>query len=294
MSFSACLKTKLLRFGLLLGLLPGLLPGLWPCGSLAQSAPGLDAVTPSEPIETLLKGLILRELPHHYRDMREWGKQTEVYDGFQFRRDRGGRWETQRQWKSVNDGTWRQFSIELLDPQRTFQVELGEVRSESPGVAKVELAFVSEFRWQARQAEWWRGIQLYSFSAEGSARVGLHLNVSVSSQLDWKSQPPEIAFHPKVLAAKLEILDFKMDRVSKLGGEVAQQATTLVRDPLDRMVREKSVELADRLNRHLADHRDELRLELGAAARLPWLNRAHGLLPADVHQPIDPGQPGKD
>jgi hypothetical protein len=244
--------------------------------------PGDDSTN----LNALLKGMVLDAIPHTYQEWDDWGRQAKQFAGVAWRRDPGGKWETKRQWTKVNDGIWRMYSAELVNPEQTFQVQLTNLRESTPGVVVFDLSFVASLNLRARQAQWLRGVQLYSLSAEGSARVRLTLVCELSSSLDLRQLPPSIQLRPVVREANLKLDDFKIDRVSKLGGEFAQQITTAVRGELDEKLQKKSTDLTKKLNERLAKEQDKLRISLGDAAKLPWTPQAKPFLPGDVREAL--------
>lgn len=245
-----------------------------------------NSVDDSANLNSLLKGMVLEAIPHTYQEWDDWGRQAEQFAGVAWRRDPGGKLETKRQWTKVNDGIWRMYSAELVNPEQTFEVQLNNLREASPGVVVFDLSFVAALNLRARQAQWLRGVQLYSLSAEGSARVRLKLVCELSSSLDLRQLPPSIQLRPVVRDANLKLDEFKIDRVSKLGGEFAQQITTAVRGQLDKKLEKKSADLTKKLNERLAKEQDKLRISLGDAAKLPWTPQAKPFLPGDVREAL--------
>ena len=237
-------------------------------------------------LNSLLKGMVLDAIPHTYQEWDDWGRQAEQFAGVAWRRDLGGKLETKRQWTKVNDGIWRMYSAELINPEQTFDVQLTNLRESTPGVVLFDLSFVASLNLRARQAQWLRGVQLYSLSAEGSARVRLTLVCELSSSLDMRQLPPSIQLRPVVRDSSLKLDEFKIDRVSKLGGEFAQQITSAVRGELDEKLEKKSTDLTKKLNDRLAKEQDKLRISLGDAAKLPWTPQAKPFLPGDVREAL--------
>lgn len=255
-------------------------------GPIVPSSEATKTADDSENLNALLKGMILDAIPHTYQEWDDWGRQAEQFAGVAWRRDPGGKLETKRQWTKVNDGIWRMYSAELVNPEQTFDVQLSNLRESTPGVVLFDLSFVASLNLRARQAQWLRGVQLYSLSAEGSARVRLTLICELSSSLDMRQLPPSIQLRPVVRDANLKLDEFKIDRVSKLGGEFAQQITSAVRGELDEKLQKESTKLTKKLNVRLAKEQDKLRISLGDAAKLPWTPQAKPFLPGDVREAL--------
>ena len=189
-----------------------------------QPPKSIQSISSSKQLDQLVTHLVLENMPHSYTRNKDWGKQEQRWDGIEWRRE-GWKIETKRKKKLVNHGTWRKYSAELLDPANQFSVEVKNIRQTENKQLAFEIAFDSWLRLHARQSKWLKGVQLYSFSAEGKAKVRLRLSVEMDILLDPSRLPPDIVFRPAVSQANLQVDEFRIDRVSKLGGEFAQQVT---------------------------------------------------------------------
>ncbi len=238
----------------------------------------LDA---GESLNELITGLVLQQMPHQYVRDKDWGKQEERFDGIRLRRE-GWRIETKRKKKQVNHGTWRKYSAELLDPRRQFFVSVGNIHQTPDDRLGFDVDFKSPLKLFGRQSKWVSGVQLYSISAEGKADVRLRVQLKMDIDVDPNQWPPDLVFRPRATAATLHVDEFRIDRISKLGGEFAQQITRAVRDSLDDEIAEKEIELVEKINREFDKHAAKLRLSLVDAVKLKWAKTAMPYLPPAV------------
>ena len=200
--------------------------------------------------------------------------------GIKFRRDADdGRLETKRRYKMVNDGTWRKYNAQLIDPKQEFTVELQDMKSLPSGAAEFNLQFGASLKLDARQSKWVNGVQLYSFSVDGHAKLRLQVTCEMLTTMDFSNFPPDLVFAPKVTNANIEVAEFRIDRVSKAGGEFAQQTTKHVRKLLDEKVDEKEEKLVEKLNKQLTKKKDKLRLSVADAIKSKWYEQAKPFLP---------------
>ncbi len=237
-------------------------------------------------LNKLITGLVLESMPHSYSKTKDWGKQSERFDGIKFRRE-GWRIETKRRKKEVNHGTWRKYSAELMDPQNKFSVAVTNIHQTPTKQLGFNVSFKSRLKLFARQAKWVKGVQLYSFSAEGKAAVRLKVQIAMDIHLDPSRLPPDMVFRPKATAADIIVDDFRIDRISKVGGEVAVQVTRAARETLHEKVAEKEKELVVKINKEFEKKSDDLRLSLADAIDSQWSNRAMPFLPPAIKSVID-------
>jgi hypothetical protein len=274
--------------------------------ALAQLAPLPAPVQPAAPvaaavpvpfdadprINQLITRLVLQEMPHRYERNKGWGAQAERWDGIQWEQD-GWEIKTHRRKKMVNHGTWRKYSASLADPETQFDVSVTNIHQTASQRLGLQVNFSTRLNLFARQSEWVKGVQLYSLSAEGKARIRMTLEMEMGIALDPARFPPDVVFRPHVTAADLTVDEFRIDRVSKLGGEFAIQVTQLARKELDEEIRKKQSELVDRINREIERNSDDLRLSLPDARKSKWADAAEPFLPAGILEAAPPATGNK-
>ena len=237
-------------------------------------------------LNQMITQLVLANIPHTYTDDKKWGMTDRRFDGVKLRRE-GLKIETKRKWKTVNHGTWKKYTARLVDPKQKFSVEVKKIRAAENGRLAFEFHTRTPLAISARQSKWVKGIQLYSISADARAEVRLRVDCELGIRLDPTKFPPDVLFDPEVTDASLEVIDFDVDRVSKLGGEVAQQVTKQARSILDDKIEEKEHKLVEKLNRSIDKKRDRMRLSISDAVKTRWTRDAKRHLPSDLQRAVD-------
>ena len=223
-------------------------------------------------LNQLMTRMALKHIPHQFTEDKDWGKTDRRWDGVKVRRE-GLKIKTKRKWKEVNHGTWKKYSVQLRNPETEFQIELKNLREVSEGTAGFDLHFIAHLDIQARQSKWVKGVQLYSLSANGHARVRLVINMEMNMKLDFANLPPDFVLSPKATGADLIVDEFRIDRVGKVGGEIAQQVTRFARQKLDEKIVEKKKKLLDKINREIQENSDKLRLSSSKLDK-KWMDTA--------------------
>ncbi len=249
----------------------------------ADAGTGTDA---GQKLDRLITRLVLENLPHSYEKKKNWGNQDKRWDGVQIRRD-GLKVKTKRKWKPVNHGTWKKYSAELIDPDQKFTVQVKNFHRTSSGATGFDIHFTAHLKLHGRQTKWVKGVQLYSLSADGHALVSLVVACELKVSMDASNFPPDLIVDPRAVDAKLRVDQFRLDRISKVGGEFSQQVARQVRKELDDKIREKEKRLVEKINKQLDEKRDRLRLSLADALDLEWTSQAKYFLPAPVQQALD-------
>lgn len=91
--------------------------------------------------------------------------------------------------------------------------------------------------------------------------------------------PPDIIMIPRATSARLGFDEFRIDRISKVGGEVAQQITKQVRSKLDEKIEEQEKKIVVKINKQLAKKQDEFRLSIADAMKSRWTKPLTRILP---------------
>ena len=234
--------------------------------------PAVKSIAASDEPSALagLVTLIVREnIPESYEDKRHWGKQDKALDGLHVELD-GLKIRTKRKWKQVNHGTWRMARIELLDPPTATEVQVSNIRDAGNGNAAIDLAVVTRAKVFGRQMKWHKGIRVYSLSADATAKVRLTATLELGMKMDVTRFPPDIMLKPQVTAADLELLDFHLEHIGDIGGDVAEELGHSVKRILEDKIADKKARMITRINERIGENEDRLRISLSDFAASKW------------------------
>ena len=240
----------------------------------AQSAEQPD--DDAKQLDDFLTRLALDSMPVRYVEDKDWGKQSERWDGVKVS-FKNGRLRTKRRKKLVNHGTWDRYEVSLVDPEKSFAVQMNNFKETDADRVTFDVVITAKVDVMARQAKWVKGMQLYSISADGSADVQLSISASLGSRMDVSKFPPDITFDPRIEDAKIKLANFRIDRVSKAGGEFAQQVTRIVKSKIDKKIASKEDKLVEKLNAKIEKSRDRLTLSAHDALKSKWAQAAQKL-----------------
>lgn len=216
--------------------------------------------TPTQ-FQPLLVQLIMETVPHDYENTKKWGGTKEIVSGLNVKLD-GWQVRTKRRRNDVNHGTWKRYHVTLVDPQEFFQLQLLNLREESPGVVAFELLVQARLQTYGRLQEWRRGVRLFSISADAIADVALKLDCRLSSKLDASHLPPDILLRPKVVAAEMRLKRFKLKHVSKADGPIVREFGDGIETLIRKELKKKNEKLVGKINRQIEKNEDELRISL--------------------------------
>ena len=231
----------------------------------------------SDSIDQLLTHLALTKIPKEYVDTRKWGNQTERWDGIRFDLDQG-RLETRRRKKLVNDGTWTKYAASLRNPDQEFQVQVRNVRELASGTLGFEIHVAAHVDFKAQQVKWKKGVKLLSLSAQGHAQIKIQVDMEVAIASEGQKFPPDLVISPKANSSHLEFVDFRIDRVGKVGGEFAQQVGNEAEKRLSERLPEYEQKIVDKINAEFAKKSPGYRFSFSDLQKSKWSQSLMGVL----------------
>jgi len=281
-------------FGQLPGQSPSQLtaPALAPAQEVApESAPATAAsidplaMLPPEEARQVLQWAVdwvSRTLPESYHNDKGWGKKTRVYTGVKLTKH-DGKPSTKRQWKELGHGRWVRYDVHLRDPNdpgrlaiRITRAELGEDRR-----IHFEAQIDTLLDVEVHQERWNLGTRLWSISVLAQASLRMVVAGDIGFEFDLTRVPPDVLVDPHIASTQLTLVNLKVDRVSKIGGEVAEAVGDIAEKIIrDEYLPKQQAKITDRLNGQIDRRRDRLRLSAS-----DWLMRS---LPAGITQSQTP------
>jgi hypothetical protein len=215
-----------------------------------------------------VRWILLKNLPAVHENNKKWGMQKKVLDGWELEWE-GLRLKTKRRYKLANHGTWTRYYIEPIDPVNRFKVSIDGLRQTGPQRFRFEFTASLPVQLFARVSRYQWDVQFYSLSADADAAVRLWAAIETDLLVQPLSLPPVVRFQPQVVAARCELTEFQIRRISQMHGPLARQLGILLREILEDKVRQYDDRLVEKMNQQIAKHGDKLTVTIG-----DWLDRA--------------------
>jgi hypothetical protein len=216
----------------------------------------LAGISP-ELVAPIIGPIIEEVIPRTYEGSKDWGKTTTIKqlhsDGNFFKFD------IHREPREVNDGVWKKYKLELVDPDKNLTVRIDNLHATESGQYALTLFVAAKIHGWARTAVYEKGVHIISLEAEGDTSIRLWLDADVGVETVKSSLlVPGVELRPKITDAKLKFGDFRLTRVSDVKGALAHDLGGLLRHALEKEL--SGPKLANKLNRSLEKHPEKLRL----------------------------------
>ncbi|MEM6780113.1 MAG: hypothetical protein AAF670_20850 [Planctomycetota bacterium] len=208
-----------------------------------------------------------------------WGDTKSVWAGVKLTRD-GLKLSTKRRWRELRHGRWIRYEIRLPTmPSTSDRLVVADtpisIHELSPVVGErdelvgwsVDGELQTPAKFDVRVERWNLGVQWYSVNITGDMTLRLRCRGKFAVQADYAEIPPAVALKATIADAKLDVPYFEVQRISKIGGDVAEEIGELAEDTILKLwLRRENKKLADRLNRGIEKNQDDLRFSW-----LDWL-----------------------
>lgn len=216
-----------------------------------------------------LADLAMQKLPPQFDGDKDWGNTKQIWSGVKLRFE-GLKLRTKRRHRDVNHGRWVSYQLKL--PPRLASdranLSINDVTLEDSSLGKhwrVDSSLVIPMDFVARVQRWNRGIKLFSVTVEGWMKVRIRSQSTITFHFDYADVPPGIIVDPRVVSSDLKLESFEVNRVSRIGGDLAEGWGEIVQEVIvERFVRSTNDRLTEKLNRSIDKNRDDLRLSISS------------------------------
>lgn len=225
--------------------------------SQPDQAQSLESDLASPQMIAWLKSLIRDNLPESYEDVKKWDQQKEVWDGIDFSHD-GLKIKTKRKHKLVNHGTWTRYRLHIVEPEKYLDIQFHRLQMDADGKINFDVSCEMLLDVFGRLSQWVRDVQILSLSANADAVCKLSIQGTVEFQMNPLRFPPDIMIKPHVDQARIELIYFRVRRLSQLRGALALHLGNGLRRVLEGKLEESNDRLTEKINRQLEKHRDRM------------------------------------
>ena len=212
-------------------------------------------------LQVLATSIVRDQIPEQYVDTRKWGQTKKVFDGWHVKAD-GLKVYTKRKWKDANHGVWKRYRITQIQPEKNIVVRINNIRELNEGRVAFTVELTSRVNAYARLQNWRRGIRLASISVDANADILLTADCVLGTKLDPSHLPPDVILQPEITDANLTLRRFEVDRISKVGGDVAEELGRGLRKVLENQIERKRPKIVNKINAKIAKSEDKLRFSM--------------------------------
>lgn len=236
-------------------------------------------LTPAQPLDLSdaqalqsvqwLASLALDKMPRTIDGDKGWGDTKRIWAGVKVRFD-DGKLKTHRRYRNLEQGRWVRYKIQLPEADarnrataKIHHVEFSQQTEVGMPRWQVESTVVAPMKFQARIQRWNLGVKLFSMTIEGRIRLRMKSSVLIGLETEFSEIPPALVFDPHIQKARIDVESFEVERVSHIGGDVAEGWGEVVQEVIvETYVERLNKKLVAKLNRAIDKERDDLRISI--------------------------------
>lgn len=211
----------------------------------------------------IVEDLVVNLIPENFSDDRHWGKTEKVSRGVRVR-TKGGQVRLEQREKKVNHGFWRRVKVKLLDPQKTLQLEIRNVRTTEDGSTRFDLSLQVRARCDTQFTFWTYDVKGLNGSVESDVTVRALADCSFQIETTSKEDSflPEVAFAPQVHDLDLKLTDVDTRRVGIVGGWVADELGNFTRTAMEDLLQSQEPKILERIRKSIRKNEDRMQIDL--------------------------------
>jgi hypothetical protein len=241
--------------------------------SLPTAADPLQQLPPDEARQVLqwAADWVRQVLPASYHGEKDWGKKTRVHAGVKVDM-KDGRLTTHKRYKELGHGRWIRYDVHLHNPADPGRLDIRVTRAEQGPDQRIhfDAQIDTLLDLDVHQERWNLGTRLFSVSLKGQARLRMLISGDIGMEFDLTRIPPDILVDPRIVSTELVLVDLNVDRISKIGGEVADAVGDVIKNVIrEEYLPKQQAAITTKLNRQIDRRRDRLRF--GASE---WISRS--------------------
>lgn len=219
---------------------------------------------PSEVWSDLIQSTIVAAIPRESVETKHWGETTEVLSRYEFKTKRG-RLSVNPRTKTVKHGFWQRYTLSMLDPEKTLQVEFRDVDRVDEGPITVTMQLVMRARVRTEFEYWIYGVK--GINGQAVADVSFAANVDCSIELTSETSEgewlPSVALVPELRDLHLKVRDIDARQIGVVGGWAAEELGDQSRSMVNSILHRYEGTILEDLRRKLMKNQDRLRISPG-------------------------------
>jgi hypothetical protein len=214
-----------------------------------------------------LATLVRHAIPQVTDKKEDWGATRNVTVGVEIE-GKPFHWHRHRRTKAVNHGTWKHYTVRLVEPDKNLVVQVKNLQALPDGRFAFTLHLEAPLEAWGRAKVYQYGVHLISLEMEGDAKLRLEVDGQVGVRMHAADGGPGASVEPVITDARLNLDEFHIRRVSNAHGPLVRQLSDgvrrLVEDELD------GPPLTAKLNRAIEKKRDRLSYSADEWWRSSW------------------------
>ena len=215
-----------------------------------------------ESLSNLAQRILIESLPKQFAGEKNWGQTTKVVNGLRLKDDGHGL-KLRKHTKEANDGLWKQYQAQVIDPEHQLQVRVENLRQTGAGQSRFQVFLSARLRGDARLEQWKDGVKLFDVQARADSKIEARLDCAMAWSWQAGGVLGQFSVEPKVTGARIELVEFDLQKVGQIEGWTARKLGDSLKGTIAKRLHAEEPKLVERLNQAIRKRQDRLRFSPG-------------------------------
>jgi hypothetical protein len=208
-----------------------------------------------------LRAVTLTAIPDQYEDLTHWGKTREIFNGLRVQQ-RGFDIRVSERKRTVNDGAWHKFKIELVDPAKRLKLVIDRIEPQAIGRFHFDIRLTARLRCRADFEHWVLGVKGLNVSIVSEADVEMiaHCEIIIRAAPKPASLIPDTIIEPEVHRVELFLKNLDTQRIGVIRGDLAKGIGDASRHEIENLLQAQEARATRKANEAIEKNRSRLKL----------------------------------
>ena len=208
-----------------------------------------------------IRAVMLTAIPDQYEDLRHWGKTREIFNGLRVQQ-RGFDIRVSERKRTVNDGAWHKYKIELIDPARTLKMVIDRIEPRDFGRFQFDIRLAAKLRCRADFEHWVLGVKGLNASTVSEADIEMiaHCEVMIRAAPNPDCLLPDTVIEPHVTRVELFLKNLDVQRIGAIRGDLAKGIGDASRHEIENLLQAQEPRVKKKANEAIEKNRGRLKL----------------------------------
>ena len=226
-----------------------------------QARPPTPPTIGAEAWAEIIREVVIAAVPEKSVEDEHWGGTAKVFSRYEIKTKKG-RISMRPLTSEVNHGFWQRYTVTMLKPTETLQIEFQNVQRLPDGQLTFTMQLMLRARVNSEFEHWIYGVKGLNGQVEADVTITAQTDCSFDLQaLTEKGQLlPSLQLVPEVADLHLKVHDIDARKIGLIGGSAAEELGNNSRTSVNNVLNEFEGAILKSLRRKIEKQKDRLRI----------------------------------
>ncbi len=209
----------------------------------------------------IIREVVIAAVPEKSVEDEHWGGTAKVFSRYEIKTKKG-RISMRPLTSEVNHGFWQRYTVTMLKPAETFQIEFQNVQRQPDGQLTFTMQLMLQARVNSEFEHWVYGVK----GLNGQIEADVTITALTDCSFDLKAVTekgqllPSLQLVPEVADLQLKVHDIDARKIGLIGGSAAEELGNNSRTTVNNVLNEFEGAILKSLRRKIEKQKDRLQI----------------------------------